>query len=165
MIFFTLLWTIHIISAAIWFGAFPADLILRKSISENKGKSGERKLISTWLKILNISGIVGMVGILLTGVFMSILRDDYGFFQFASGQNHWLYTKQFLMIIIIVIIGAFLIPKAKKIRLSIQDNLESQSSLDEFTYTNIKKLGNLATIVNVIVLLNILLAASRHIFQ
>jgi putative copper export protein len=164
MIFFTLLWTIHIISSAIWFGAFPADLILRKSISANKGKSGERKLISSWLKVLNISGIIGMSGILVTGILMSIVRD-YGFFQFASGANHWLYTKQFLMIIIVLVIGVLLIPSAKKIRLAIQDDLESQSPLAESTYANIKKLGNLATIVNVIVLLNILLAASRHIFQ
>jgi putative copper export protein len=164
MILFTLLWVIHIISSAIWFGAFPADLILRKSISENKGKSGERKLISIWLKVLNISGIVGMSGILVTGILMSIIRVDYGFFQFASGANHWLYTKQFLMIILIVVIGALLIPRAKKIRLAIQDSLESQSSIDESTYTNIKKLGALATSVNVIILLNILFAASRRLF-
>ncbi|HRI46559.1 MAG TPA: hypothetical protein PK559_05585 [Ignavibacteriaceae bacterium] len=165
MILFTILWVIHIISAAIWFGAFPADLILRKSISENKGKSGERKLISSWLKVLNISGIIGMVGILVTGVYMSILRADYSFFQFASGQNHWLYTKQFLMIVLIVVIGALLIPRAEKIRLAIQDNLESQSSLDESTYLNIKKLGTLATTVNIIILLNILFAASRNLFR
>jgi len=158
MIIYAILLTVHILSAVVWLGLFPADLILRKSIREAKGKPEEPKLILIWLKILNLSGMIGLSGILITGVLLT-LYFNFGFFQFASGGNHWLYTKQLLMVVLIVVVGALLIPSAKKVSTSIKNSL---GTTDPGIYRDMQKLGTIVTVQNLIVLLNILLALSRR---
>ncbi|MDP3684388.1 MAG: hypothetical protein Q8S01_10690, partial [Ignavibacteria bacterium] len=99
---------IHIVSVIVWLGVIPADLLLRKIIRDKKGTESEKTLLSFWLKLTNLGGIVGLVGVLATGIFMSITLN-YGFFQFASGANHWLYTKQFVIVIVILLTAVFVI--------------------------------------------------------
>lgn len=161
MLLYSVLLVIHILSAVLWMGALPADLLLRKAISTNKGKDSEKAIISVWLKLLNISGMIGLIGILITGIVLSIVLG-LGFFQFASGGNHWLYTKQFLMIFIIIITGAFIIPTAKKIRIAVQNDLAAAQPLRIEAYSNIRKLSTLANVLNALIFLNFLLAITRQ---
>ncbi|MHC1738221.1 MAG: hypothetical protein AB9882_09450 [Ignavibacteriaceae bacterium] len=162
MLLYAILLVVHVLSSVIWLGLFPADLILRKSIRDSKGKPEEPKLILAWLKVLNIGGMIGLTGILLSGLLLTI-KFDYGFFQFASGGNHWLYTKQLLMVILIILVGAFLIPGAKKVSASIKTSLNSPL-LDESFYSSLTKLGVIVSVQNFIVLLNMLLALTRRFF-
>lgn len=158
MLLYAILLVIHVLSSVVWLGLFPADLILRKSIRDSKGKPEEPGLILSWLKILNIGGIIGLTGVLFSGLLLTI-KFDYGFFQFAAGANHWLYTKQLIMVILIIIVGAFLIPNAKKVSGVIKD---SANSPDELLYKNINKLGAFVSLQNILVLLNFLLALTRR---
>ncbi|MDP1994549.1 MAG: hypothetical protein Q8K40_04800 [Ignavibacteria bacterium] len=153
---------IHIISVIVWLGVIPADFLLRKVIRDKKGTESEKTLLSFWLKLTNLGGIVGLTGILVTGIFMSITLN-YGFFQFASGANHWLYTKQFVMVIVIILTAAFIIPSGKKVRLEIEKSVAKNSALTEETYKNITKLGKILTTVNILIFINLLLALIRNL--
>jgi len=153
---------IHIISVIVWLGVIPADLLLRKIIRDKKGTESEKTLLSFWLKLTNLGGIVGLTGVLVTGIFMSITLN-YGFFQFASGANHWLYTKQFVTVIVIVLTAAFIIPSGKKVRLEIEKSVAENSALTEETYKNISKLGKILTTINILIVLNLLLALTRNL--
>ncbi|MCK9210904.1 MAG: hypothetical protein M0P61_08730 [Ignavibacteriaceae bacterium] len=153
---------IHIISIIVWLGIIPADLLLRKTIREKKGTESEKTLLSFWLKLTNLGGIVGLTGVLVTGILMSMTLG-YGFFQFASGANHWLYTKQFIIVIVIILTGAFVIPSGKKIRIEIEKSVAANSPLSGDAYKNISKLEKVLTTTNVLIVLNLLLALTRNL--
>ncbi|MDP3682876.1 MAG: hypothetical protein Q8S01_03000 [Ignavibacteria bacterium] len=153
---------VHIISIIVWLGVIPADFLLRKLIREKKGTESEKTLLSFWLKLTNLGGVVGLTGVLVTGILMSMTLG-YGFFQFASGANHWLYTKQFLMVIVIILTAAIVIPSGRKVRIEIEKSIAENSSLSDGTYKNISKLGKVLTATNIIIVLNLLLALTRNL--
>jgi len=155
---------VHVVSAIVWLGAFPALFVLKNQIMRYRGTKGERKLISSWLIVNNLTGMIGAIGIVVTGIVLT-LHYSYGFFQFASGtQNHWLYTKQFLTVIVLIITGVWIIPTGVKVRKALHgeiNKLEDNEPLTDHTYTMINKLTTLTYVIAVIVLLNFLFAITR----
>ncbi len=154
--------TMHIIFAGIWLINLFSDSKLRSFVFKNKNKIGEKKFIILYLTFVNLFGIIGAAGILVTGISMVVLNSGYGFFQMTA--NHWLAAKQILMIVLLLIIAAFVIPTAKKIRKQIGEDLESPAGISEEAYINLKKLYSLNTIINVIVLINFLFAITHRLF-
>jgi hypothetical protein len=136
----------------------PADFLIHRYMKSAKGKTGERKLISLWLKMLNMTGMVGLTGILITGVWLVFILPYYGFFRMTD--NHWLAAKQIDTVIIMILTGVYFIPLGKKIRLSL-GNEEETSGLTDESYANIKKLSNIAIITSVLLALNYLFAITR----
>ena len=153
---------LHVLSVILWIGVIPADFFLRKLIREKKGTESEKTLLSFWLKLTNFGGMAGLTGILATGIILSI-TVGYGFFRFASGANHWLYTKQFVIVLVMILTGAFVIPTAKKIRLEIEKSVAANSVLTEEVYKNISKLEKVLTTTNILIVLNLLLALSKDL--
>ena len=162
MAFRAVILVIHILSAVIWLGFLPADMVLRGFIRKNRGKSGERRLISSYMVLTNLSGIIGMSGLLVTGILLVSTVPYYSFFDFAS--NHWLATKQVIMVILMVLVFALLIPKAKKVRLALSTNLDDPSPLGELAYGNLFSLERTITVISVLVLINFLLAVTHRFF-
>lgn len=159
--YFTIL-TLHIVFAGIWLVGLFSDPILRGFIVKNRNKIGEKKFIHLYLTLVNFFGMIGSIGILITGITMVSLSSDYGFFQMNG--NHWLTAKQILMVAILVLIGAFLIPTAKKIRAAMGEDLESNSPISDEGYTNLNKLFKITTAINVMVAINFLFAITHRYF-
>ncbi|MGE5403051.1 MAG: hypothetical protein ACM3S2_21835 [Ignavibacteriales bacterium] len=151
---------IHILSAVVWLALIPADLVLRRNIRRSRGKSGEKRLISIYMYLVNLCGMIGMTGILITGIILISIIPYYFFFSFAS--NHWLATKQVIMVILLVLVFAFLIPTAKRVRGALGADLENNLPLSADSYNNLKKLETIITISNVLVLINFLLAITHR---
>ncbi len=154
---YAVLLVLHIISAVIWLSMIPADQVLRRYITS---VSPNRTALSIWLKILNVSGIIGMTGLLVTGILLVVILPYYGFFVFAN--NHWLATKQVIMVALLLITGMYLIPLGKKVRVAIGSDLENNTPLAEEAVKTVKKLANLATLTGVLVTINFLLAITRR---
>ncbi|MBM4171033.1 MAG: hypothetical protein FJ214_04095 [Ignavibacteria bacterium] len=153
MVFYPLTITLHIIFAGIWIAGFITDIILKSFISNTKEINLLKDKVGLYLSSSNLFGMIGASGILLTGIFMVSLNPGYGFFDMSS--NHWLATKQILMVFILLLIFAFLIPKAKKLRLALsEDQNENQPYL--------AKLISLNRTVHIIVLINFLLAITHR---
>ncbi|KAF0153074.1 MAG: hypothetical protein FD143_514 [Ignavibacteria bacterium] len=158
MYYYTIL-TLHIVFAGVWLINLASEPVLRNQIITNKNKSGERKFISLYLTFANLLGIIGAVGILFTGVFL-VLNSAYGFFSMAD--NHWLATKQMLMVVLLIIIGVVIIPTAKKLRRIIGADLESSASISEDGYNALKKLYLTNKVINIIVFINFLFAITHR---
>lgn len=158
MYYYTIL-TLHIVFAGIWLLNIASEPILRRQIVTNKNKSGERKFISLYLTFANLLGMIGATGILLTGIFL-VLNSTYGFFSMVD--NHWLATKQILMVVLLIIIGAVIIPTAKKLRSVIGNDLESSTSISEEGYSSLKKLYLTNKVINIIVFINFLFAITHR---
>lgn len=151
---------LHIIFAGMWLINLAAYPILRSSVVHNKNKSGEKKFIHLYLTFANLFGMIGGVGILLTGIFMVADNSLYSFFQFTA--NHWLATKQILMVILLIILGAIIIPTSKKVRAAIGSDFEKNEQLSDDVYSNLTKLFKWNLVINIIVLINFLLAITHN---
>ena len=151
---------LHIIFAGIWLINLAAYPILRSTVLLNKNKSGEKKFIHLYLTFANLFGMVGGLGILVTGIFMVTDNSFYGFFQFTA--NHWLAAKQILMVILLVILGVIIIPTSKKVRTAIGIDFEKNEPLSDDVYNNLKKLFKWNAVINYIVLINFLLAITHN---
>ncbi|MDP3682668.1 MAG: hypothetical protein Q8S01_01935, partial [Ignavibacteria bacterium] len=70
---------------------------------------------------------------------------------------------QFVIVIVILLTAVFVIPSAKKIRLKIEKSVAENSTLTEETYKNISKLGKILTTINILIVINLLLALIRNL--
>lgn len=160
MEYYPTLITLHIIFAGGWLMSLLTDGILKKLILNKKNGNDVKIFISLYLKITNLFGIIGASGILLTGIVMVLLNSGYGFFDMSA--NHWLATKQILMVILLLIIFVFIIPAAKKIRKEINAELEASSKISEDTNKLLSKIYKLNMAINIIVVLNFLFAITHR---
>ena len=151
---------LHIIFAGMWLINLAAYPILRSATVNNKNKSGEKKFIHLYLTFANLFGMIGGLGILATGISMVTENSLYGFFQFTS--NHWLATKQILMVVLLIILGAVIIPTSKKVRAAIGSDFEKNEQLSDDVYKNLNKLFKWNVVINIIVLINFLLAITHN---
>lgn len=133
---------------------------MKDFIAKNKAKEGEKKFIRLYLLFSNLFGMIGATGIIITGIIMVILHPYYEFFQMNA--NHWLTTKQILLVIILFIIFIYVIPAAKNLRLLLGNDLESNNPVSEEGYANLKRIYTLNTVINVLVLINFLFAITHR---
>lgn len=162
MVFQAVITVIHILSAVVWLGYVPSDIVLRRQINNSRGTSGEKNLISSYLILTNIAGIIGMSGLLFTGIILVSVIPYYFFFNFAS--NHWLAAKQVIMVVLIILVFAFLIPKAKELRTTLNNEKLSQVPLSDKAHRDLKNLETIISIIDVLVLLNFLFAVTHRFF-
>ncbi|MCX6169149.1 MAG: hypothetical protein NTX65_07415 [Ignavibacteriales bacterium] len=153
---------LHAVFAGIWLINMLTDFLLKGYVISNKKKAGEKKFIHLYLTFANLFGMIGALGILITGIILVVNNPAYGFFNMSS--NHWLATKQILMVLLLIILAGFIIPTAKKVRAAIGKDLENQSAVSEDGYKNLHKLFKLNMSINIIVLINFLLAITHRLF-
>lgn len=156
MEYYTTLVTLHIIFAGGWLLSFITDSILKRLIKAKKDNTETRILINIYLKTTGLLGLISANGILLTGILMVVINPGYNFFDMSA--NHWLATKQILMIVLLIVIFVFVIPTAKQIR----NQMELQVQLSDDFYKYLNKIFKLNLIVNIIVLLNFLFAITHR---
>jgi len=150
--FYNTLVTIHILCVGVWITNAVAGPMLKKTLMKSNNFNGD--LIGYFLKYANIAGMVGSMGLLITGVALVLMNPAYGFFQFSA--NHWLVTKQLIMLVILFMVFSQIIPTAKRVRIA----LESDSK--EEAIANLGKMGKTAQIVLILVAGNILMALSKN---
>lgn len=163
MQFYPFILSLHIVFAGVWLVNLLVELYFKKSINASVGKPSETGLVSLYLKFVNIVGIIGAAGILVTGILMVVLNPGYQFFQFTA--NHWLTTKQIVMVVILILLFWKLIPTAKKLRLEIAKDLSSPVDDKSGLRTNLKKLYSLNFQMNILVVINFLMAITRVFYS
>jgi hypothetical protein len=149
--------TLHIIFAGMWLIFFAAEIILKNQIENATKVDIKNKLMSIYLQFTNLFGIVGSVGIAVTGIIMVLLNPSWGFFDMS--QAHWLATKQILFVIILLNTFLRIIPASKKLR-----TLMSQDDNDA-TYVQYRSVVKLNLIINVLVILNFVFAITHRFYS
>ncbi len=160
MFWYPIIFTLHIIFAGGWIISFFSDKYLKSNILKNKGYIYEKKLIDIYLNLSNLFGIISASGILFTGILMTLINPAYTFFQITG--NHWLTTKQILMLILLLLIFFYVIPSAKKLREELTENLEYDNQITEEGYDSLKRIFRINNIINLIVIINLLLAITHR---
>ena len=100
MEFYPTLITLHIIFAGVWLIYFIAERMLKSQITNASNLDFKNQAIIQYMQFANLFGIIGAVGIAVTGIIMVLFNNAYGFFNMTN--NHWLATKQILFVIILL---------------------------------------------------------------
>ncbi|PID59268.1 MAG: hypothetical protein CR986_06575 [Ignavibacteriae bacterium] len=153
---YSILVTFHIIFAGMWLIFFAADIILKRQINKSVIGNTKEEFISLYLKFTNLFGIVGSVGIAVTGIILVVLNPVWGFFDMSHA--HWLATKQIIFIVILVITFAKMIPTSRKLRTAILDTNDSQIDKQFSAITKLNK------VVTILVILNFIFAVTRNLY-
>lgn len=150
---------VHILSAFFWASVIPAEIVFRPILFKDpSGKGISSSVLSAWLKVLNLTGMVGLTGVLVTGILL-VVMSPYEFFSFKD--NHWLATKQIVMVVLLAITGAKVIPLGVKTRKVMEASGDFVAFRDE-ALANLRALARFATIAGVLVLINLLLAITHR---
>ena len=144
--------TLHILFAGIWLSFFATEFILRGRINR---EIAVKENVSNYLMLTNVFGISGSIGILLTGILL-VLNSGYGFFDMSS--NHWLASKQIILVLILIITFSMVIPTAGELRRELKKDDELMPK------SNLKKLFRANIIINVLVLINFLFAITYRFY-
>jgi hypothetical protein len=149
--------SIHIVFAGIWLIFFAADIILKRQIENANDIKIKNKFISLYLQFTNLFGIVGSVGIAITGIVIVVLNPGYGFFDMSHA--HWLATKQIIFVVILLNTFLRIIPASKKLRNFIEQG-QNESVDQQF---GVVKKTNL--LINILVILNLVFAITHRFYS
>ena len=147
----------HIIFAGIWIIFFAADLILKNKIRAAINSDVKNELISIYLQFTNLFGIVGSVGIAITGITLVVLNPGWGFFDMSHA--HWLATKQIIFVGILFLTFMRIIPTAKKLRAAMHDS-DTEEINNKFN-----SVANTNKIINILVILNLVFALTHRFYS
>jgi hypothetical protein len=150
--FYNILVAVHVLCAGVWITTGIATPITKKLLASDNNSN--KNMILCFLKYTNIAGIIGSMGLLLTGITIVLMNDAYGFFRFSS--DHWLVTKQLIMIVILFMVFFKIIPTAKNVRTAL-----SADGTEE-VFSSLAKLSSTTQIVFILVVINILMALSKN---
>lgn len=126
---YPLILLIHSLSAVIWIGFFPVEISVIKTIKKETNEIVRKTLIQKLFSLKNMTGMIGAIGIILTGILLVIISPVYNFFEMKS--NHWLTTKQFIILIILAITFLIIIPVSKKIK-KLSSEIDSHNHFRKF---------------------------------
>ncbi len=139
-----------------WFVNLVINAILNKKTKDEIDFSVKKNIISVQLVLTKIIGAIGAGGILITGILLVSQNPGYGFFVFSA--NHWLVSKQIIMVILLVMIFAMIIPQSKALR---NAALEADKMNDDIEQ-KLSKVNTTSLIMNILVVINILFALSHR---
>jgi len=157
MEYYPSLLTFHIVFAGLWLIYFVAERILKSQITNASNVELKNQAILLYLKFSNLFGIVGAIGIAITGVLLVWQNNGFGYFDMTN--NHWLATKQILFVIILITTFVTIIPTSQEIkaRMSSTEDNGVDKQLSKFYKANM--------VINIIVLVNFIFAITHRFYS
>jgi hypothetical protein len=151
----------HVFFASMTLALLPVMMILRRKIAMSKGTPAELTTMGTMLWIGRLMGMVGGLGLLLTGGALTGI-ETYKWFSFS--EFPWLAWKQTIFVVILIINFAFMMPSSKKME-ALMNKQEASGGLatDEIRALG-AKLGMFGMIMNLLALAAMTLGVSKGIF-
>ena len=161
---YTVFVVLHILCAGVWFTIGIANMLLLKQVAKTKGTAGELAHMSSQALLGRVMGMIGGIGILITGGAMTGIAG-LGWFPF--GTLNWLACKQTVWVILFIISLAVMMPKGKKIEAMIASESASPNAAkgaSEGLRAQMATLKTFGIIMNLLVLVNIILGVWKPIF-
>jgi hypothetical protein len=148
---------LHIISAGIWIAQVAADFAFAGVMRGSKGKPIELPLMMAQGRVVGFLGQVGGIGILLTG-FGLIWVDGLSFLGIGGFTPTWLLIKQIVYLVAMGIVFFFIVPTQRKIVPQFIEAARGTPSVTPEIRQLSAQLTNASRLINLLVLVNIVLA-------
>ena len=146
---------LHILFVFIWLTTLPIALLLRKMLSDNRDTDFEFKLFR-YRGIVAGLAIIGGLGVVLTGAWMTFRINGYEFFDFSG--DLWLPLKQVIWVITFVGGALLIAPLETKLK----NMLEEEESIIEIRAL-MNKMDQRSFFFTSLILVNIFLATTKPI--
>ena len=124
---YTFFVVLHIVSSGVVVGLMAMAIIGTSMRKKVKGTMGELAAIRSGAMMAPIMANIGSIGLLVTGVVMTIMQYQSSFFGFSTLP--WLAMMQTDFVIIMAIFGAILMPRGKKILAKVGEELTGPNAV------------------------------------
>jgi hypothetical protein len=154
---------LHIFFASMTIALLPVSIIMMGKMKRTKGTPAELTTMSNMNLIGRTMGMIGGLGILVTGGTL-VGIESYKWFAFS--EFPWLAWKQTLFVIILIINFSVIVPASKKLTKLIDERLAAGGSggaTDEIRALG-GRIGTFAPIMNLLALAAMVLGTSKGIF-
>jgi hypothetical protein len=153
---------IHISAAGMWISEEVIGLILKRLINKNKGQAAELTLASAALTIFKSFGPLASMGILITGIGMT-LTNGWVLLGIGGFTPPWLLIKQIVYIGLFVMVMVWIQPHAQRLEKAFGE-ATAAGSMTEEARALVSRLWTLVSIHSLLVLVNIILAVWKPSF-
>ncbi len=162
MVLRTILLALHIISAGVWFSQFPLHFILNGIQKRLAGTPGEQTATMVKGQLLGGLGQIGGLGILVTGLGLIIL-EGYGFLGIGGATPAWLFIKQIIYVIALVLVFVVIQPAGKRAAAAMQQAAQTGGPLSPEARAASARAEQLSLLLNLLVFVNIILAVWKPV--
>jgi putative copper export protein len=152
----TLFLIVHIISAGIWVSGFAVDIAFNRLLKNNAGKPVELPLQMARLRVHSVMGSLGGIGILLTGLILTVSLN-YGVFNIGGMTPTWLLIKQFIFLIALLIVFVVVTPAQRRLVPLIAAAAQGTPKMTSEIEAGIERMNQLGLVINALVVVNIIL--------
>jgi hypothetical protein len=157
----TILLIIHIICAGLWIAQFVTTLVFERLIHSNQGKPAELTLMMAQIRVSSTAGMIAGNGILLTGLGL-LAADHLGFLGIGGSITPlWLFIKQIVYIILLVIVFVGINPVAARLQKQITVATDGNTLATSDMRAALNRLRMIIYAHDAFVLLNIILAVAK----
>jgi len=157
----TVLLVIHIICAGLWIAQFVTTLVFERLIHTNEGKPAELTLMNAQIRVSSTAGMIAGNGILLTGLAL-IATEHLGFLGIGGSVTPlWLFIKQIVYIILLVIVFVGINPLAARLQKQIAVASDGNILATAEMRAQLNRLRIIVYAHDAFVLLNIILAVAK----
>ncbi len=157
----TILLVIHIICAGLWIAQFVTTLVFERLIHTNEGKPAELTLMTAQIRVSSTAGMIAGNGILLTGLGL-LATDHLGFLGIGGSITPlWLFIKQIVYIILLIIVFVGINPLALRLQRQITVASDGNTLATHEMRTQLNRLRMIIYVHDAFVLLNIILAVAK----
>ena len=161
---YTVFLILHIICSGCWISILFANISVGGVLKKSVGTLGELYLMRALIAVGSVMGNIGGIGILITGSVITGM-DHKGWFPF--GTLNWLACKQVIFIVLLGMTFGVMVPRVKKARRMIAEELAGASPTKGASVALRKLIMGIMPIgmvMNVLVLLNIILGTWKPNF-
>lgn len=157
----TVLLIIHIICAGLWIAQFVITLVFERLIHTNEGKPAELTLMNAQIRVSSTAGMIAGNGILLTGLAL-LATDHLGFLGIGGSVTPvWLFVKQIVYIILLVIVFVGINPIAIRLQKEITAATDAGTVATSDMRLQLNRLRMIIYAHDAFVLLNIIMAVAK----
>lgn len=157
----TILLVIHIICARLWIAQFVTTLVFERLIHTNEGKPSELTLMTAQIRVSSTAGMIAGNGILLTGLAL-IATEHLGFLGIGGSITPlWLFIKQIVYIILLVIVFVGINPIAARLQKEITVAADAGTLATSEMRAQLNRLRMIIYAHDAFVLLNIIMAVAK----
>ncbi|MBI1279590.1 MAG: hypothetical protein GC179_15795 [Anaerolineaceae bacterium] len=157
----TILLVIHIICAGLWIAQFVTTIVFERLIHANSGKPAELTLMLAQIRVSSTAGMIAGNGILLTGLAL-IATEHLGFLGIGGSVTPlWLFVKQIVYIILLIIVFVGINPTASRLQKEISAAADGGTLATAEMRLQLNRLRMIIYAHDAFVLLNIVMAVAK----
>jgi hypothetical protein len=153
----------HIFFASMLLALLPVALIMLGKMKRAEGTPAELTTMSNLNSIGKTLGLIGGIGMLVTGAALAGLQS-YKWFAFSDYP--WLAWKQTIYVVILLINFSIVVPASKKMTKLIDEKMAAGGAggaTDEIKALG-ARIGMFAPVMNILAIVNMVLGTSKGIF-